>query len=247
MFIYSFVGNVSWLRSPISLSLDDGVAKNVCHVFLLLSFALASLVDATIFVRIAQALLQPLASQCFRSSIEAPDNYFEQSTDTAEASDLENIKQPPTNSLDGMSPSLWWMVWTVLTMLAAALTTAAIGTLNDLIGIFAAIVACQTSISWPGVISYHLYERSAKRQEECYYHGSGSSPCRCSRAHAIRSPRFLLGVVGGALAIAGMYANSVDIAAHWKREASFKPFACTRSELLTSTRGKRGDRMMHIP
>lgn len=239
--MYAFVGDSEWLRSPISFRLSDGTGKTVSHAFLVFSFGAAALVDATIFVRLVQAMLQPAVAQLFRSRDSNPDTYFDQSV-----SDLEKNEEFPAPE-SGVKCAAWWLVWTAVTMAFAALTSAAVGALNDVIGIAASLIACQTSLSWPGVLSYRLHERSAKRQEECYYHGSGTSPCRCSRAHALRSPRFLLLIVGVLLAIVGIYSNAVDLHAHWKRNSSFKLFQCSAADLFSQKKGRRGGKIFEIP
>lgn len=241
IFVYAFVGDSEWLRSPISFRLSDGTGKTVSHAFLVFSFGAAAIVDATIFVRLVKAVLQPAAARLFGSRDSTPDTYFDQP-----ASDLEKNEEPPAPE-SGITCAAWWFLWTAVTMAFAALTAAAVGALNDVIGIAASVIACQTSVSWPGVLSYRLQERSAKRMEECYYHGSGTAPCRCSRAHALRSPRFLLLVVGCFLALVGIYSNAVDLRAHWKRGSSFKLFQCRSADLFSQQKGRRGGKIFSIP
>jgi hypothetical protein len=248
IFVYSYIGDVTWLRSPISLSLDEGVGKTLCHLFVVLSFASSALVDSTIFVTLAQAFLQPICSRALgMNNKEVSDHFFEQPCLSArDTVDLENINENSSSS-ESWAGSLWWLLWCAVTLFVTAMVTAAIGALNDLIGIIASVIACQCSVGWPGLLYYRMHERSAKRQETCYYHGGGVSPCHCHRAHALRSPRFLLGVFGLGLAIFGIWANSVDIAAHWERSASFKLFACVPDELFSSTHGRRGVKLYSLP
>lgn len=60
--VYLLVGNAPWLESPVTVSMQDGLAKDVCQVFVVLYFSLALMVDGTIFVQNVQKFLQPKVS-----------------------------------------------------------------------------------------------------------------------------------------------------------------------------------------
>lgn len=131
------------------------------------------------------------------------------------------------SGVSGVSPwvdSSWWLLWSALTMMAAFLIVKAGGSFEDLPGIVAALIACQTTISWPSVLFYQLYERAKRRSEDCYYHGSGTAPCHCAKKYRLLSPRVLLLVIGVVLGIVGVWGNSVELAAYWKHNKTHIEF-----------------------
>lgn len=68
--VYLLVGDATWLDSPVTVSMQQGLAKDICQVFVVLYFSLAIMVDGTIFVQNIQKILQPncvcTLSNCLR-------------------------------------------------------------------------------------------------------------------------------------------------------------------------------------
>lgn len=248
-YVYATVGDATWMTSPANLSLNDGVTKNVCLSFLIVYFSISVLVDGTVFLRNVQASVQPsvsLPSDSHDVNAKALKKQRQLELDNEKESEPDEASRqkaasgsfqtasngPATESpakIAGVKGYLSWLLWSSVTMALVALATAAIGDYNNLIGIVAALVATQTSITWPCFFHFWMHERIFERHEECYYHGSGTNPCRCSRRKLMFSPRVWLALLGIAISAVGLWSNAIDLVGNRPKSASIGWFDCRNS------------------
>lgn len=251
------MGDASWMVSPANLSLKDGLPKKISHALVVAYFSSSLLVDGTCFVKKMDVFLRPKLTTTGRVgkqkyiddelSMYAPASATGgdlekglkgsggsarsgKSSTRSSKQDTDDDWSEPKSTASPLVESSWWLLWSTLTMLATFVVVRAVGTLDDVVRIVAALIACQTTITWPSLLFYQLYERSKRRSEDCYYHGSGTAPCHCSRRYRILSPRVLLLALGVFLGIFGVWGNSVDLAAYWKQnKKSFELFGCRKT------------------
>jgi heme/copper-type cytochrome/quinol oxidase subunit 4 len=263
IFAHAVAGDANWMTSPATLSLDDGPGRDACHALIVICFPTALLVDGTVLVSRVRAHFQPLISAAFGRVAAATGSAAEEGARAGAPvfrSDPEKLRTMEGDTDDGFaaeragarthwswSIQLWWLLWCGLTMLAATVVATATAAFSKLVGVIAALAACQTSVTWPGALFYQLHERSRRRQEECYYHGNGTSPCRCSRRNGILSLRLVVALLGLVLGVGGVWGNSIDMASRWRGEKPLRLFACDGSSHVKAAAAVGGPLLEYMP
>lgn len=247
LYVYITVGDAAWITSPANLSLDDGVVKDICLSLVVVYFAISVLVDGTVFVRNLQSSFQrettlPQHSDRTKERLKEKENGFDSDIQDAQTTNGVGHQDADKEVLYDKGPAsgtardsrqlervMSWFMWSSGTMVFVSLTTASIGNYNDLLGIIAALVASQTSITWPCFFYFWMHERISVRHEDCYYHGSGTSPCRCSRRRILLSPRVWLACIGFLIGVGGIWSNVIDLVGRRTTRAAPGWFDCRNS------------------
>jgi Transmembrane amino acid transporter protein len=242
LFVYLLVGNASWLESPSSLSLQPGTAKNICQSLIIVYFCLSVLVDGTIFVRNIQNTFQPMFSVCLGRDEKETLPPSHQTNKDSEPDDYGATTWPEkmdySKSFAAVAPPddwrcsaiSWWVVWSALTISVVTLVGLAIGDFDDILGLTAALIASQTTLSWPSFFHYHHYGRALPEESNCSKHGVGTGFCHCARRRFQAVADALIIAAAIVLFMFGLWANSQDIANHYQSKHP-KLFSCSKLPL----------------
>jgi hypothetical protein len=241
--VHFLVGDASWLESPSSLSLLPGVARNVCQSLVILYFCLSVLVDGTIFVRNIQESFQPMFFQCSgrRSTETTPSGSMHEKDVEGEGyratehpEKLQGTQQHPrviASPDDWRCGAVsWWILWSALAICLVTFVGLAIGDFDDILGLTAALIASQTTLSWPSFFHYWQFGRIPPQERSCSKHGTGTAFCHCANTRIRSVVDALIIAVSIVLFLFGLWANSQDIANHYQSKHP-KLFTCTKLTL----------------
>jgi hypothetical protein len=120
----------------------------------------------------------------------------------------------------------WWFLWCALTMSFVAFVAIGVGNFDVIMAITAALVASQTSISWPSFCHYWLFCKTSRK--ECYHHGTGTSPCKCKSMRGTCIADLSVVLLGVALLVTGIWAYGTAYIVLKFKTSQPSHVACTR-------------------
>jgi hypothetical protein len=125
-----------------------------------------------------------------------------------------------------ITATAWWFLWCALTMSCVAFIAIGVGNFDVIMAITAALVASQTSISWPSFCHYWLFCKTSRK--ECYHHGTGTSPCKCKSMRGMCIADLSVVLLGVGLLVTGLWAYGTAYIVLQFKTSHPSHVACTR-------------------